>query len=164
MKISKNQVVSFHYRLKDEDGNELENSNGGDPVSYLHGHGNIIVGLEKGLEGKEADDVFSVTVLPKDGYDERQEGATQRIPLKHLHGTKKQNARLKPGDVVSINTEDGDKQVVVIKVGKFNIDVDINHPLAGKTLTFDIEIQSLRAASDEELAHGHAHGIGGHHH
>lgn len=164
MQVSKDHVVSFHYSLKDSDGNELENSAGGDPVAYLQGHGNIIPGLEQGMEGRSEEEVFSITVQPKDGYGERQDAAVQRIPLKHLHGSKKELANLKPGAVVSINTEQGAKQVVVIKAGKFNVDVDTNHPLAGKTLTFEIEIQSIRAASEEEIAHGHAHGVGGHHH
>ncbi len=164
MQISKDTVVTFHYRLKDQDGNELESSHGHDPMAYLHGHGNIISGLEKGMEGQSADATFTVTVEPKDAYGERQEGAVQRVPIKHLHGDKKQNAKLKPGTVVAINTEDGQKQVVVVKAGKFNVDVDTNHPLAGKTLTFEIDVESVREASDEELAHGHAHGVGGHHH
>ncbi|KZY84063.1 hypothetical protein A3740_00575 [Oleiphilus sp. HI0068] len=79
-------------------------------------------------------------------------------------GDKKQNSKLKPGMVVSINTEEGPRQVVVLKAGKFNVDVDTNHPLAGQVLSFDIEIQSVREATEDELAHGHAHGVGGHHH
>ena len=164
MQISKNKVVTFHYRLQDEGGNEMENSHGGDPVAYLHGHGSIVRGLEKGMDGKNADDVFSVSVKPEYGYGLRNEDAKQRVPLKHLVGDKKQNAKLKPGALVSINTEDGPKQVVVVKAGKFNVDVDTNHPLAGQTLIFDIEIQSVRDASEEEISHGHAHGVGGHHH
>ena len=77
---------------------------------------------------------------------------------------KKSLSKIKAGDVVTINTDDGGKQAVVVKAGKFNVDVDTNHPLAGKTLTFDIQIESIREATEEELAHGHAHGVGGHHH
>ena len=164
MSISKDQVVTFHYRLSDSDGKELESSHGGDPMLYLHGHNNIIAGLEKAMENREAGDVFSVTVEPADAYGERQENAIQRVPLKHLHGDKKSLQRLKAGDVTSINTEHGARQVVVIKAGKFNVDVDTNHPLAGKALTFDIEIQSIREATSDEIAHGHAHGVGGHQH
>ena len=164
MQISRNKVVTFHYRLRDEKGVEVENSHGGEPVAHLQGHGNIIKGLEVGMEGKDAEDVFSVTVEPKDGYGLRNEDAIQRVPLKHLVGDKKVNAKLKPGMVASINTDDGPRQVMVIKTGKFNVDVDTNHPLAGKVLTFDIEIQSVRDASDDEVNHGHAHGVGGHHH
>ena len=76
----------------------------------------------------------------------------------------KSKAKLKPGMIVSINTEEGDKQVMVIKAGKFNVDVDTNHPLAGKTLTFDVDVQGVRDATGDEISHGHAHGVGGHHH
>ncbi|WP_369821112.1 peptidylprolyl isomerase, partial [Oleiphilus sp. HI0067] len=88
----------------------------------------------------------------------------QRVLIKHLMGDKKQLARLKPGMTVGINTEQGARQATVVKAGKFNVDVDTNHPLAGKDLTFDIEIISIREATKEEISHGHAHGVGGHHH
>mgnify|MGYP000055970941 CR=1 FL=1 len=165
MQISKDTVVTFHYRLLNEQGDELETSQGEDPVAYLHGHGNIIAGLEKGLEGKSAEETsLNVTVQPQDGYGLRNEEAVQRVPIKHLVGDKKTNSKLKPGMVVSINTEDGPKQVVVLKAGKFNVDVDTNHPLAGQVLTFEVAIESVREATAEELSHGHAHGVGGHHH
>ena len=164
MQISKDKIVTFHYRLQDETGVEIESSHGGDPMAYLHGHGNIISGLENGMEGKNAEDVFSITVEAKDAYGERDEDATQRVPLKHLNGDKRSTAKLKPGMVASINTEEGAKQVIVIKAGKFNVDVDVNHPLAGKTLTFDVDVQGVRDATAEEISHGHAHGVGGHHH
>lgn len=167
MQITKDKVVTFHYRLKDENGQEMESSFGAEPVAYLHGHGNIISGIEKGLEGKELNESgesFELLVDAKDGYGERQEGAIQRVPIKHLHGDKKSLSKLKPGSVVTINTEEGAKQAVVVKAGKFNVDVDTNHPLSGKTLNFEIQIESVREATQEELSHGHAHGVGGHHH
>jgi len=164
IKISKNKAVTFHYRLSNEAGEEIETSHGGEPVAYLHGHGNIIVGLEKAMDGKQGEDVFSVTVEAKEAYGLRNEEAKQRVPIKHLVGDKKANAKLKPGMIVSINTEHGPKQVVVIKTGKFNVDVDTNHPLAGQTLTFDVEVQSIREATEDEIGHGHVHGVGGHHH
>lgn len=164
MQIGKDKVATFHYRLLDEQGKEIETSRGEDPVAYLHGHGNIISGLEKGLEGKSANDVLTVKVEPQDGYGMRNENATQRVPIKHLVGDKKANAKLKPGMVVAINTEEGPRQVVVIKAGKFNVDVDTNHPLAGQVLSFEVEIESVREATDDEVAHGHAHGVGGHQH
>ncbi len=163
MSISKNSVVQFHYRLSHE-GQEVESSRDGDPVAYLQGHGNIISGLEGAMEGKEEGDTFTTDIKAANAYGPRQEDATQRIPLKHLMGDKKQNARLKPGMTVNINTEQGVRQGTIIKAGKFNVDIDTNHPLAGKDLSFDIEIISIRDATDEELAHGHAHGVGGHHH
>jgi len=164
MSITKDTVVSFHYRLRNESNEELESSHGGDPMAYLHGHNNIIAGLESAIEGHDVGDVFSATIAPEDGYGLRQEDAVQRVPLKHLMGTKKELQRLKAGDVVSINTDNGARQVIVLKAGKFNIDVDTNHPLAGKTLSFDIEVIDTRVATSEEISHGHAHGIGGHQH
>lgn len=167
MQITKDKVVTFHYRLKNEAGDVMESSFDSEPVAYLHGHGNIISGIEKGLEGKELSEggeSFELTVVPKDGYGERQEGAVQRVPIKHLQGDKKALSKIKAGDIVSINTEEGAKQAVVVKAGKFNVDVDTNHPLAGKVLKFEIQIESVREATGEELAHGHAHGVGGHHH
>jgi len=163
MSIEKNKVVQFHYRLS-HDGKEIESSHGGDPVAYLHGHGNVIIGMEKAMEGKAEGDAFSADIKAVEAYGLRQEGAQQRVPIKHLAGNKKQLARLKPGMIVHINTEQGQRQATVIKAGKFNVDVDTNHPLAGKDLTFDIEIVNVRDASEEEIAHGHAHGVGGHHH
>ena len=112
------------------------------------------------MEAHEAGDIFSVTVEPVDGYGLRKADSMQRIPVKHLRGAKK----WKPGMVAWVETEKGQRQVTVVKVGKFNVDCDLNHPLAGKVLTFDIEIVELRDATEEEKAHGHAHGVGGHHH
>ncbi len=160
MNIEKNCVVQFHYSLKDESGEVLESTEGKDPMAYLHGHKNMIVGLEKQMEGKSEGDKFTAQVEPKDGYGERKEGSTQRIPLKHMHGAKK----WKKGMVATVQTDQGQRQVVVQKVGKFNADCDLNHPLAGKNLSFDIEVISVREATGEEIAHGHAHGVGGHHH
>lgn len=164
MQISKDKVVTFHYTLKDDQGEQMESSHGGDPMAYLHGHGNIIAGLEKEMEGKEGGETFTATIAPKDGYGERIADAIQRVPVKHVHGDKSFRSKLKPGMVVSVNTEDGPRQVMIVKAGKFNVDVDTNHPLAGKTLTFDVEIESIREASEDEVSHGHAHGVGGHQH
>lgn len=160
MSISKDKVVQFHYNLKNDKGEQIESTEGRDPMAYLHGHGNIIPGLEKALEGKAVGDKFTVTIEPKDGYGERQEAEWQRIPLKHLQGARK----WKPGMMAFVETDKGYRQVTVMKVGKFNADVDVNHPLAGLTLTFDIDVVDLRDASEEEKSHGHAHGVGGHHH
>ncbi len=160
MNIEKDTVVQFHYTLKDESGEQLETTAGKDPMAYLHGHGNIIPGLEKEMLGKQEGDQFSATVEPKDAYGERKEGQAQRIPIKHLQGAKK----WRKGMIAVVQTDKGQRQVVIEKVGKFNADCDLNHPLAGKTLTFDIEIVSVREASAEEKSHGHAHGVGGHHH
>ncbi len=158
MLIESNKVVSFCYRLSDEEGKLLEECPKDKPTVYLHGHRNIIPNLEKALLGKQKGDEFSVTLEPALAYGPRNEDSQKRVPIKHLL-TK---GRLKPGMVVSLQTENGPKQAMIIKVGKFNVDVDTNHPFAGKTLTFDIAVQDVREASKEEAAHGHAHGMGGH--
>lgn len=164
MSISKNKVVQFHYILRDESDNnsELETSRTGDPILYLHGHSNIIGGLESAMEGKQAGDIFTVSVAPEQAYGVRDESRQQRVPVKHLHVSK--NTKLKPGMVVHIQTEQGSVPATVIKAGKFTVDVDTNHPLAGRQLGFDVEIMDVREASEDEIAHGHAHGVGGHHH
>lgn len=160
MNIAPDHVVQFHYTLKDASGSEIESSRDGEPMAYLHGHRNIIPGLEEALLGKAAGDRFSVTVPPEKGYGLRREGALQRVPLKHLQGAR----HWKPGMLAVVHTDQGMRQVQVVKVGRFNADVDVNHPMAGQTLTFDIEVVSVRPATAEELSHGHAHGAGGHHH
>ncbi len=160
MDIQKDCVVSFHYRLSNSEGTELETSRNGDPVAYLHGRRGVIRGLEEAMTGKSQGDIFTADVPAAKAYGARKEGSIQRVPIKHLL-TK---GRLKPGMTVKINTDNGPRDVTVVKVGKFNVDVDANHPLAGMDLSFDIEIIDVRAASSEELAHGHAHGVGGHQH
>lgn len=164
MSIGTNSVVSFHYRLSETGGDLLESSYEGDPTLYLHGHDNLLPALEKHFEGRSAGEKFEVQLAPEDGYGHRQEGATQRIPVKHLLDYAKLKNRLKPGMRVAVNTQHGPWEAVVLKVGKFNVDIDSNHPLAGKNLTFAIEILEVRGATADELAHGHAHGKGGHQH
>jgi FKBP-type peptidyl-prolyl cis-trans isomerase SlyD len=158
--IANNTVVSFHYRLLDEQGKQIESSTGRDPNVVLIGHRNVLQSLEESMLGKGAGDVLNVSLPPEKAYGLRREGTTQRIPTKHVL-TK---GRLQPGQAVQINTGHGARNVTVAKVGKFNIDIDTNHPLAGKTVVFDISIVDVRAATAEELSHGHAHGVGGHHH
>ncbi|NKB36934.1 MAG: peptidylprolyl isomerase [Gammaproteobacteria bacterium] len=160
MNISKDHIVKFHYELQNESNEELENSRSAEPVAYLHGSNNIFPKLEAEMDGKKSGDIFSVTLAPEDAYGVRLANSEQRISRKHVVGKKK----ILPGMVISVNTEKGQRQVVVIKAGKFVVDVDTNHPMAGKTLTFKIEIMDVREATAEELSHGHAHGAGGHHH
>lgn len=157
MNISEHSVVSFHYTLKNSQGEQLESSRKGDAMTYLHGSGNIIKGLEKAMEGKAAGDSFEVTVEPTDAYGEHQPANIQRVSAKHFPNSK----ALKPGQVLGLQTRQGPLQVTVVKVGRFNVDVDANHPLAGQTLTFNVEITEVRAASGEEKDHGHVHGHGG---
>ena len=164
MQISADKVVSFHYRLSETGGELIESSYDADPTLYLHGHNNLLAALESALEGKAAGDKLTVSISPEQGYGERQEGAVQRIPIKHLLDHDKLKNKLKPGMKVAVNTQQGPWEAVVLKVGKFNVDIDSNHPLAGKHLDFALEVMEVRDASAEELAHGHAHGVGGHHH
>lgn len=161
MQVQKNKVVSFHYSLKEADGDALETSQDSVPMSYLHGHNNILGALEDALEGMATGDTKTVTLPPEDAYGQRRPNLVQKVPIKHLAGKYK---RLLPGMLVKINTEQGLMNATVIKPGKFMVEVDTNHPFAGKTLQFDVEITEIRDASEEEIAHGHAHGPGGHHH
>ncbi len=160
MIIDKDTVVQFSYKLTDTNQQQLEESDEKTPMAYLHGHDNLLSGLEKAMTGKKAGDKFSVTLQPEDAYGEVKENNEQRIPTKHLQGAK----NWKKGMIGVVHTEQGRRQVTVVKVGKFMITVDFNHPFAGKVLTFDVDIVDVRAATGEEVAHGHAHGAGGHHH
>jgi len=167
--IANNKVVAFHYRMSTREAGEnkpaewLESSFDGDPVYYLHGHGNLVRGLEQAMAGRQVGDEFNVTIAPEEAYGQRRENAVQRVPLKHLHRSKKAKP-IKPGDVVTVQTEKGPRAFVAIKVGKFNVDVDLNHPLAGETLYYEVKIIDIRDASREEIAHRHVHGPGGHQH
>jgi FKBP-type peptidyl-prolyl cis-trans isomerase SlyD len=160
MIAEKDMVVSFHYTLKNADDVQLETSREQDPMSYLHGANNIIVGLEKAMEGHEVGDEFVVTVEPEEAYGVRNENNVQRVPLKRLKGV----GKIAPGQILNLQTNKGPVQVTVLKVGRFNVDVDGNHPLAGKQLTFDVEVTGIREATEEELQHRHVHGPGGHQH
>jgi FKBP-type peptidyl-prolyl cis-trans isomerase SlyD len=156
MQIAKDTVVEFHYTVFEGE-NQLESSKDGAPLAYLHGHEGMLPGLEKALDDKSTDDKFSVELEAQDAYGPRQDNAVQRIPLKHLQGAKV----WKPGMTALVHTDQGQRQVTIIKVGRFNADCDLNHPFAGKDLKFDIEVVSVRAATSEELSHGHVHGAGG---
>lgn len=164
MQVSTDSVVSFHYTLSETGGELLESSYEAEPNLYLHGHQGLLPAMEEAMEGKQKGDKFTLQMTPEQGYGQRKEGAIQRIPIKHLHDYASLKNKLKPGMTVAVNTQNGPWNALVVKVGKFNVDVDSNHPLAGKNLTFEIEVMDVRAATEEELAHGHAHGVGGHHH
>lgn len=159
MKIEKDRVVRFHYTVGEVGQPATESSNGGEPLAILFGHGNIIPGLEKAMEGREAGETFAVDVPAADAYGERREGLNQRIPKKHFG-----EQRLVPGMQVVLQTNFGPRAVTIEKVGMSVVDVDLNHPMAGKALHFDIELVEVREAGAEELEHGHVHGEGGHHH
>jgi len=160
LKIGADSVVTFHYTLKDGDGADIESSAGKDPVIYMHGHANIVPGLEQEMFGRQRGDTFSATVAPEQAYGLHDPNGVQRVPIKHLAT----RGKIVPGQMVAVNTRQGIRHARAVKVGHFNVDLDVNHPLAGKTLVFDIEIVDVRAATKEELEHGHAHGPGGHGH
>lgn len=160
MSIKDNSVVQFNYTLRDEQGEVLESNEGLDPIAYLHGHDNMMPGVENALVGKEVGTKFSVTLPASETYGERNEEAEQRVSVKHLQGAKVWKAGMR----ALINTDQGQRQVTIIKMGKFMATVDVNHPLAGRELTFDLEVADVRDATSEEIAHGHAHGKGGHQH
>ena len=155
MEVEKDRVVEFTYKVSDAAEQLLEDR--AEPTAVLFGHRNIIRGLESALAGRSAGDQFSVTVEPEDAYGLRNPDWTQRVPKKYFARAN----RLKPGMVTQLRTEQGVKPVTVIKVGGKVIDVDLNHPQAGKTLTFDVSVVAVREATAEEIAHGHAHGIHG---
>ena len=165
--ISNDCVVAFHYRLCEiKDGQKsdwIEQSFGREPLLCLHGHANVISGLETAMTGKKSGDNISITLEPHEAYGPRRPNSVQRVPIKHLHlksGQKKVHA----GEIVAIQTAQGVRNALVIKAGRFNVDVDTNHPYAGRTLHYEVEVVSVRAASAEEVSHRHVHGAGGHHH
>lgn len=159
MQIAKDAVVQFHYTLSDANG-EIETSHGHEPVLFLHGQPGLLPGLVEAMEGRQAGDSFTVELPVDKAYGPVQPNATQKVQVKHLQGAKK----WKPGMLAVIETEQGPRQVTVLKVGLSQAVVDSNHPLAGRDLTFEVEIVDVRPATAEELAHGHAHGAGGHQH
>jgi len=161
--IKADSVVTFHYRVSDADGALLEESYGGDPLAYLHGHNGMLPALESALEGKSVGDEFEVTLDPEQAYGQRREDSVQRISPKHVVPASRKS-KYTPGMLIQVNTAEGPRDVIVVKAGLKTLDVDTNHPFAGKTLTFAVKIETVREATEEELAHGHAHGVGGHHH
>ena len=160
MNIDKDSVVRFHYTLKDDSGEVLDSADESSPMTYLHGHGSLMPELENALAGKTTGDQVEVKLSAAEAFGEREENAEQRVPLKHLGGAR----AWKPGMTAVVHTQQGQRQVTVLKVGHTMATVDTNHPLAGKALNFNVEIVEVRPASEEELSHGHAHGPGGHHH
>jgi FKBP-type peptidyl-prolyl cis-trans isomerase SlyD len=156
MQITKNKVAAIHYTLRDNDGNVLDSSEGREPLYYIQGIGNLIKGMEDGLEGKSKGDKFNIKVAPENGYGELDSSLVQQVPVTAFGGQ-----ALKEG--MRFQTDQG-HVVVVTKVEKETVTVDGNHPLAGVELNFAVEVIEVRDASAEEISHGHVHGAGGHHH
>jgi FKBP-type peptidyl-prolyl cis-trans isomerase SlyD len=156
MQITKNKVAGIHYTLRDNSGNILDTSDGRDPLYYLHGAGNLIAGMEEGLEGKAEGDKFQLKISPSKGYGEKDPTMTQKVPRSSFG-----DQEVKKG--MKFSTDRG-AVVTVTDVGLDSITVDANHPLAGVELNFAVEVMEVRDASNEEIQHGHVHGPGGHHH
>jgi len=158
--ISDQKVVSLNYTVKDNDGQVIDSSEGAAPLVYLHGQGNIIPGLEAALVGKAPGEEFDVTVEPADAYGEYNEEILQVVPRKAFEGVEK----LETGMVFTAQAQNGPVQLTVAKIDGDDITVDPNHPLSGKVLQFSGSVIEVRDATEEELAHGHVHGKGGHQH
>ena len=156
MQISKDKVAAIHYTLTNNTGGVLDSSAGRDPLYYLHGNGNLIPGMEEGLEGKSVGNKFSLKISPEKGYGVKDEALIQKVPRAAFGDQKVENG-------MRFSTNNGGV-VTVTHVGLESITVDGNHPLAGVELNFDVEVMEVRQATDEELSHGHVHGPGGHHH
>jgi FKBP-type peptidyl-prolyl cis-trans isomerase SlyD len=160
VEITADRVVTLHYTLKDDNGAVLDSSAGGEPLAYIQGHGNLVSGLEKALEGKQDGNTLAVSVAPADGYGIRDEALIQRVPKRSLQGS----GQIKKGMQFQARTDGGMRTFTVTAVIGDMVTLDGNHPLADQTLHFDIEIVGVREATTEELEHGHVHGAGGHHH
>ncbi|AZQ09583.1 peptidylprolyl isomerase [Shewanella khirikhana] len=163
MKITKHSAVTIHYRLSDQQDQLIESSFEADPMVYLHGAENLIPGLESALEGKAAGENLEVTVDCEQAYGPYHDGLRQEVPLEAFGGIED----IVPGMRFIAETEMGQRPVQVTEVLDNSVIVDGNHPLAGQSLTFYVEVVDVREASAEEVAHGHIHahgGCGGHHH
>lgn len=161
MTITKDMVVHMHYTLKNDDGEVMDSSEGREPLAYIQGIGNIIPGLESELEGKKVGDKLKASIAPKDAYGELKEELVQIVPKEGFQGAANE---LQEGMQVQVETNQGPQIAVVTKIEEDDVTLDLNHPLAGMNLHFDVEIMEIREATSEELDHGHVHGPGGHHH
>lgn len=160
MLIALNSVAAFHYTLTDDQGQVIDSSEGREPLTYLHGSGQIVPGLERQMEGRKAGDTFTAEVAPEEGYGVHHAELMQEVPKAAFQGVED----IQPGMQFQGRGPQGEINVTVARVEGDTVFIDGNHPLAGQTLHFAIEVTDVRAASEEELAHGHVHGAGGHHH
>ena len=160
MKITENSVVSFHYTLTDKDGKVIDSSAGNEPLTYLHGQGQIVPGLENTLAGKVVGDKLDVNVSAEEGYGEHQDFMVQQVPRDAFQGVDD----IEVGMQFQAQTPQGGMTVTVTAVDETTVTVDGNHPLAGQDLFFAVEVVTVREATEEEISHGHVHGEGGHHH
>lgn len=156
MQVADNTAVSIHYTLTNDQGEVLDSSDGGDALVYLHGSGNIISGLEAALLGKKVGDKFNVRIEPEDAYGVISEDMVQVISKDMFEGVD----HIEVGMQFHADVSHGPGIVTVVNIDGDNVTIDGNHPLAGEALTFDVEIVEVRAATKEELDHGHIHGAG----
>ncbi len=155
MTIQLKSVVAIHYTIKDDEGTEIESTIGGEPMVYLHGAGNIIRGLELALLGKNTGDKIQATVEPAEAYGEFIAEMVQTVPRSVFA-----DQDVEVGMRFNTKTEHGPLSFTVKDVSEEEVIVDGNHPLAGQTLHFDVSVEALREATEEELNHGHIHGTG----
>ncbi len=162
MTIQKDKVVTMHYHLTDsENGQVLDSSQGGEPLTYLHGAGSIIPGLEQALVGLDVGATKTVQVAAADAYGEYDDEMVQTLPREEFAGID----NLEVGMQLQAQDQDGNAfSVHIAQIEGNDVMIDGNHPLAGIPLTFEIEVVAIRDATADELQHGHAHGEGGHHH
>lgn len=159
MEITQDKAVLLNYTLKDVDGAVLESSLDSDPLAYLHGHSNIIIGLEKELQGKSEGDSLVATIAPEEAYGERNKDMVQVVDRNLFEGMD-----VEPGTQFQAQTSQGVQLVTVVSADDDEVTIDGNHPMAGKTLVFEVEVLEVRDATAEEIEHQHVHGPGGHHH
>jgi FKBP-type peptidyl-prolyl cis-trans isomerase SlyD len=161
MQIAPNCVVSIEYTLRDEDGEVIDSSEGAAPLTYIHGQGQLVPGVEKALLGKSVGDALRFVVAPEEGYGEFDLDAIQVVNRSAFPP----DVELVEGMEFFVEDQAGTPSPVsIMAINGDEISLDFNHPLAGEELDFDVKIKEVRAATAEELAHGHAHGEGGHHH
>jgi FKBP-type peptidyl-prolyl cis-trans isomerase SlyD len=158
MQIGAKKAVTINYTLKNDAGEVLDSSEGKEPLTYLHGEGNIVPGLEAALEGKAVGDKVVVALSPEQAYGQRDEKAIRNVPRRKLP-----KGNIQVGTRFQMQTEAGVVIGTVLALRGDYVTVDANHPLAGQTLHFDVSVVEIRDATEEELEHGHVHGPGGHH-
>tara|TARA_R110002167_G_scaffold64321_2_gene181772 strand:- start:3303 stop:3782 length:480 start_codon:yes stop_codon:yes gene_type:complete len=156
MQIADNKVALIHYTLTNTAGEVLDSSEGAEPLSYLHGHGNLIPGLEKQLLGKQQGDALEVQVAAEEAYGPVVDEMVQTVPRDAFDGVEE----IAVGMRFEASTAGGPVSVVVTSVDAENVTVDGNHPLAGQALSFKVEVVEVREPNEDELEHGHVHGEG----
>jgi len=155
MQITDKTAVSIHYTLTNVDGEALDSSRGAEPLVYLHGAGNIIAGLENALTGKTVGDVFDVSIPPEEAYGEVVPEMTQVVSIKMFEGMD-----VEVGMQFHADVNYGSGVITITEINGDDVTIDGNHPLAGETLNFAVEVIDVRPATAEEWAHGHIHSGG----